>query len=82
MKKTKRVRVGPGGFVTCPFCKYSGVHIGNPCAWCAGCHVRYRITETQRSGVRWVVFDPEMRARSMAEAWAMAIAKSGGVRIG
>lgn len=73
--KAKRVRIR-GQFATCPFCKYTGIHLGNPFAWCAGCHVRYRVGET------FVVFDPNMKARSFGEALAMAISKSGGVRIG
>lgn len=77
--KPRRVRCsGGGGFVTCPFCKYSGVHLSNPCAWCAGCHVRYRVS---KSGLT-VLFDPGMRARSFGEALAMAMSKAGGVRLG
>lgn len=72
--KAKRVRLA--NFVTCPFCGYTGVHTGNPFAWCAGCHVRYTV------GNSWVTFDPNMRARSMGEALAMAMSKAGGVRIG
>lgn len=75
-QKAKRVRSDRGQFVTCPFCKYPGVHLGNPCRWCADCCTRYEV------GPKWVTFDPNMGARSTAEAWAMAISKSGGMRIG
>jgi hypothetical protein len=75
-KKPKRVRSDRGQFVVCPFCKYKGVHLGNPCRWCAQCFTKYEV------GPKWATFDPNMSARSTAEAWAIAIAKSGGARIG
>lgn len=75
-RRVRNVGVGPRAFVRCPFCAYAGVHLGNPCRWCAGCFTRYEV------GPKWGTFDPNMRARSMAEAWAVAIAKSGGLRIG
>jgi len=78
-KKPRRVRnvgVGPRAFVKCPFCDYGGIHLGNACRWCAKCFTRYEVKG------RWVVFDPGMGPRSEGEAWAIAIAKAGGMRIG
>jgi hypothetical protein len=75
-QKPKRVRAESGPFVTCPFCGYSGVHIHNPGRWCAGCFTKYEVSP------KWVTFDPNMGARSEGEAWAIALAKVGGARLG
>lgn len=74
-KKPRRVR-NSAAFVTCPFCKYAGIHLGNPCKWCALCFTKYEV------GTKWTTFDPNMGARSVGEAWAIALGKSGGARIG
>lgn len=73
-QKPRRVR--RCGFITCPFCGYKGIHTDNPGRWCAGCHTKYT------AGPVWVTFDPNMAARSMGEAFAIAISKAGGARIG
>lgn len=62
---------------TCPFCGYRGIESSNPGRWCANCFVKYMVN-TDGS----LSFDDKLRARSMGEAWAIAIAKSGGMKIG
>lgn len=69
-------RAARAAFVACPFCHYRGISTTNPGRWCAGFFTRYTV------GDKWVTFDPNMAARSMGEAWAVAIAKSGGMKLG
>lgn len=61
--------------VDCPFCRFP-CSTTNPGQWCAGCYVRWRLTPA------FVIFDPAMKARSFGEALAVALAKSGGARLG
>lgn len=61
-------------FVDCPWCGYS-VNVSNPNAWCANCYVKYKVVDG------FAHFSKDFE-RSMAEHWAIAIAKAGGMKIG
>lgn len=60
--------------VKCPWCGYS-VSTSNPGNWCANCHVLFRVEKGR------VHFSKKFQ-KSMSQALAIAIAKSGGMPIG
>lgn len=59
--------------VFCPWCGYL-VSTSNPCNWCAECYTIFQIMNGQAHFAK--SFRP-----TLAQAWAMALAKSGGVSI-
>lgn len=72
----KKVK-GNGGFfemVKCPWCGYA-VSTNNPCNWCASCYCLFRVENG------WVHFGKKFE-KTIAQAWAIALAKCGGVKIG
>lgn len=72
-----RCVAGDGGMfeiVECPWCGYQ-VSTSNPYRWCANCYTLFRLDD----GL--VHFGKRIPA-TVGEAWAIAIAKSGGARIG
>lgn len=60
--------------VDCPWCGYS-VSTSNPYCWCGNCYVLFRAEKGR------VHFGKKFE-KSMAQALAIAIAKSGGARFG
>ena len=72
-RKAERFTRGLARIAVCPFC-------GHDCdataalTWCAGCFVEWRQTRGE------IVFDDQLRTPSFA--WAKAIARAGGARIG
>lgn len=61
--------------VICPFCGHA-CDRSTPISFCAGCHVEYYTSESGKT----VIFDTERRTPRFA--WAKALMKSGGARIG
>lgn len=62
-------------FVPCPWCGYN-VNTSNPGNWCASCYCLFWVDEK-----RSVVHFGKSMPKSQAVAWAIAIAKGGGMRI-
>lgn len=60
--------------ISCPWCGFA-VATGNPFKWCAGCYVLYHVERG------WAHFSKSFRP-TMAQAWAIALAKSGGAPFG
>lgn len=67
--------MGVMSFSACPWCEYP-VSTSNPYKWCANCYSMFRIFDK-----KWVHFSHKFE-KSIGEVWAIAIAKSGGVKIG
>ena len=68
----------PFEVVACPWCGFQ-LTPQNPCKWCANCYTLYVVEKTRRGMVAH--FGRGIK-KSVAVAFAIALAKSGGTRIG
>jgi hypothetical protein len=64
----------PLEFVHCPYCNYL-VSTNNPCNWCSGCYRLFKIEN------EFIHFSNKF-SKTDAQIWAIAISKSGGIKIG